>query len=125
MHTAGGRVSVVIKGLPYSARGEISIEPSNVEVNAEANVDGSVFRTIKAKPIRAKITFDRFRTATGEYLKFDGNIMVENFAATFIEEDTDILHMLTGAGFTGSPDINMANGEVSGLQIEGSGYTRT
>lgn len=125
MHTAGGRVSIVIKGRSYSGRGEITIEPSSVEITAEANQDGSVYKTVKPKPFKAAMTFDRFMTPTGEYLKWDAALMLEEFAANFIEDDTNLTHIFTKAGFTGNPSINLATGEVSGVEIAGSGYTRT
>lgn len=125
MHDAGGRVQVIIAGVPYSARGELSLQTSRISVETIVNQDGSVGRITKPKSVQASVTFDRFVTATGEYLEFTEATMRAKFAGTFIEDDTDIVHMITGAGFTGSPELNTATGEVSGLVIEGSAYRRT
>lgn len=125
MRTAGGRVSTVIDGVAYSARGEITLDPSNIEVEAAANQDGTVYRTVKPKPVMAQITFHRWlRDATDQPAKWSDNLMLlENIAVTFVEEDLrGTTHLLTGACFTGKPEHNLATGEVSGLGIAADSY---
>ena len=123
MHTAGGRVSTVINGVPYSARGEITLDVSNIEVEAAANQDGSAYRTVKAKPRNATITFDRLVDQQGRPMKWDENIMLQvNIPFTFLELDTNVSHLLTDGCFVGKPEHNLATGEVTGLSIAASKY---
>lgn len=123
MHTAGGRVTCVINGIPYSARGEITLDVSSIEVEAAANVDGSVYRTVKAKPRQATLTFDRFVDQNGQVLQWSDNIMLmTRIPFTFIEQDTDVTHLLTDGSFVGKPEHNLATGEVSGLSIAATKY---
>ncbi|MCG6204198.1 phage tail tube protein [Rhodopseudomonas sp. HC1] len=123
MHTSGGRVSTVINGVAYSARGVISLQPSNITVEVDSNQDGSNFRTNKAKPRKAKCTFDRFVDDNGTPLRWSENIMLMiNIPFTFIEQDTGVTHLLTNGCFTGDPDIDLSTGEVSNLEIAADNY---
>ena len=123
MHTAGGRVSMIINGIPYSARGEITLDVSSMEVEAATNQDGSVYRTVKPKPRLATITFDRFVDQDGRVLPWSNNIMSQSrIPFTFIEQDTNVTHLLTDGCFTGKPEHNLATGEVSGLGIAATKY---
>lgn len=123
MHTAAGRVSTVIGGVAYSARGEITLDPSNISVEAGVNQDGTLYRTVKPKARTAECTFDRFVDANGNILKWDESLMLQtNLGFTFIETDTNITHLLSGGFFTGNPQPNLATGEVAGLQIAADKY---
>lgn len=123
MHTAGGRVSTVIDGVSYSARGEITLDVSAMEVETGANQDGSVYRTVRPKPRNATITFDRFVDLDGQALAWSDNIMLQTrLAFTFIEQDTNVTHLLTDGCFTGKPEHNLATGEVTGLGISATKY---
>lgn len=123
MHTAGGRVTCVINGIPYSARGEVTLDVSSMEIEAAANMDGSTYRTVKAKPRQATLTFDRFVDQNGQVLQWSDNIMLmTRIPFTFIEQDTDITHLLTDGCFVGKPEHNLATGEVSGLSIAATKY---
>lgn len=123
-HTAGGRVSTVIGGVAYSARGVITLNPSNINVSAGVNQDGSVYRTVAAKARTAEITFDRFVDNDGEPLKWAENIMEqENLGITFVEQDGQRLtHILTGGFFTGEPVMDTSTGEVTGLALAADSY---
>jgi hypothetical protein len=123
MHTAGGRVSVQIDNRAYKARGEITLDPSSIEVEAGVNQDGTLYRTVKAKARTAQLTFDRFVDDSGRPLKWSDNIMLlSNITGTFIENDTNVTHLLTGGFFTGKPEHNTATGEVTGLGFAAEGY---
>ncbi len=123
MHTSGGRVSIVIGGQAYSARGEITLDPSNVTVGAGVNQDGTLYRTVAPKARTAEMTFDRLVDVAGRPLKWDENIMLQtNLGASFIEQDTGITHLLSGGFFTGSPQENTATGEVSGVGFSAEKY---
>ena len=123
MHNAGGRVSTVIDGVSYSARGEITLDVSSIEVETAANQDGSVYRTVKAKPRNATLTFDRFVDQNGRLMPWSEAIMLlTNIPFTFIEQETNVTHLLSDGCFVGKPDHNLATGEVSGLTISATRY---
>jgi hypothetical protein len=128
MHTSGGRVSTVIGGVAYSARGEITLDPSNITVTAGVNRDGSLYRTVEPKARTAELTFDRFVDINGSPLKWDETLLAQtNLGITFIETDvggvqTGLTHLLSGGFFTGAPSINTASGEVSNLGLAAEKY---
>jgi hypothetical protein len=123
MHTSGGRVSTVIGGVAYSARGEIKLDPSNMTVAAGVNQDGTVYRTVGAKVRTAEISFDRFVDNNRFPMKWDESVLQQvNLGFTFIEQDTGVTHLLSGGFFTGSPQENTSTGEISGLGIAAQKY---
>lgn len=126
MPTTSGRVSMVVAGVPYSARGEVSLNPSNISVAAAANADGTAYRTVTAKPRTAEITFDKNSVLTapdGSVMKWNETMMlIVNLPVTFTEIDTGRQHLFSGAFFTGDPAQNLATGEISGLGIAADGY---
>lgn len=123
MHTSGGRVSTVIGGVAYSARGVITLNPSNMNVSAGVNQDGSVYRTVAPKARTAEITFDRFVDNDGVPLKWAENIMEQvNLGITFVEQDGGLTHILSGGFFTGEPTMDTSTGEVSGLGLAAEAY---
>lgn len=123
MHTSGGRVSTVIGGVAYSARGEITLQPSNMNVSAGVNQDGSLYRTVAPKARTAELTFDRFVDNNGQPLKWAENIMLlTNLGITFVEQDTSVTHLLSGGFFTGDPQQSMATGEITGLSLAADSY---
>jgi len=127
MHTSGGRVSVVINGVAYSARGVIKLSPSNISVSAGVNQDGTLYRTVAPKVRTAEITFDRGKrltsSANGQRLKWDETLMLlENIPITFTEDDTNVQHIMTNGFFTGDPQTDMATGEVDGVGLAAESY---
>jgi hypothetical protein len=128
MHTSGGRVSTVIGGIAYSARGEITLNPSNISVSAGVNRDGTLYRTVEPKARTAELTFDRFVDVNGTALKWNEELMkLTNLGITFIEQDvggvqTGLTHLLSGGFFTGEPQIATGSGEVSGLGLAAEKY---
>lgn len=123
MHTSGGRVSTVIGGIAYSARGVIKLDPSNISVDAGVNQDGSLYRTVTPKARTAECTFDRFVDINGTPLRWDENLMLQtNLGITFVEQDTNVTHLLSGGFFTGKPEVDTSTGEVSGLGLAAEKY---
>lgn len=118
MHTAGGRVSVTVNGQSYTARGEISMSPSNVEMEVGANQNGKLYRTVKPVARTAELTFDRLG------LRFDEALLRNKIVVSFQETDTGFTHLFTEASFVGRPQVNLANGEVSGMSIAAENYER-
>lgn len=123
MHTSGGRVSTVIGGVAYSARGIITLDPSNIEVTSGVNQDGSLYRNVAPKARTAELTFDRFVDNDGVPLKWAENIMeLINLGITFVENDTGVTHILSGGFFTGKPQQDTSTGEISGLALAADSY---
>lgn len=111
---AGGFVEITIDGNPYSPVGDVEIEETNFEAEAVVNQDGSIARTQKPKPYRLMLTL---RDRQGP------SIMRALFAAERIDVSCRQVQMkrtviLTGGFATGTPKVNTASGEISGIQIE-------
>jgi len=123
MHTSGGRVSTVIGGIQYSARGAITLDPANVEIESGVNQDATVYRLVKPKARTAECTFDRLVDVNGKPLRWDENLMLQsNLGITFIEADTGVTHLLSGGFLVGTPKIDLATGEVSGISLAAEAY---
>lgn len=121
--TSGGRVSTVINGVNYHARGVITLNPSNISVASGVNQDGKLYRTVAPKARTAELTFDRLVDIDGVPLKWAENIMSEDdLPITFVEDDVGVTHLLSGGFFTGDPQTDMSTGEVSGLGLAAQNY---
>lgn len=111
---AGGFVELTIDGTRHSIAGELEIEETNFEAEAQVNQDGTISRTQKPKPFKFKLTIrDRQGPSivTAIY-KPDGRIDV-----SAVEKQMNRAVLLTGAFATGTPSRNTANGEISGIEI--------
>lgn len=117
MQTTGGRFTAEINGRTFKGRGKATIESSTVEVNAEANQDGSGFVTVKPKLASCELSFDR-----GVGLKWDAAMLLQSINLTFVETDAKVTHLFTDASWVGTPSIDTETGEVSGLSIKSDKY---
>ncbi|WP_066921701.1 phage tail tube protein [Methylobacterium sp. CCH5-D2] len=117
MQTTGGRFTAEINGRTYKGRGKATIETARVEVAAEANQDGSAFRTVKPKLASCDLTFDR-----GVGLKWDEALILSDINLTFVETDAKVTHLFTDASWVGTPSLDTETGEVSGLSIKSDKY---
>lgn len=113
----GGRISIEIDGIRYSARGDITIEPTNLEVAAESNHDGSIFYTSKPKPFRAAMSFSQ---PCG--LRWNDAVRRCSMNVTITEDDNGRTHLFGNARWVGMPSYNISTGEVTGLTIAGPNY---
>jgi hypothetical protein len=110
---AGGRVAIKLDNQWYHPVADVEIEGSSIEPEAVTNQDGSVQRTVKPKPYRAKITF---RDRKG--LDIERLIETCGFDATFDEKDMKRVVHFTNAFVTGVASRNTSTGEISGLMVE-------
>lgn len=117
MDTKGGRFTAEINGRTFSGRGKATIESSTVEVNAEANQDGTGYATVKPKLASCELTFDR-----GVGLKWDATMILQTVNLTFVETDVKVTHLFTDARWVGTPSIDTETGEVSGMSIKSDKY---
>jgi hypothetical protein len=115
----GGIVTVEIDGERLSpTEANIILDVAPFEVEGMANGDGSPCRTVKPKLFKAEI---RFRQKIG----VDWAAMMRKCAinVTIAEATFARTHLFTKAFATGTPRLNLANGEVEGVNIEGAQYT--
>lgn len=119
MHTSGGRVSMVIDGVTYSARGVIKLNKANQSNESGVNQDGTLYRTVKPKARTAECTFDRFvRQSDGTSLIWDENVLaMTNMQVTFTETDGGQQHIMTGAFWVGDPGEDLSSGEIDGMSL--------
>lgn len=116
----GGRISITVDGdrlTPSDA--DISIDPTNISVEAKANQDGSGCYMAKPKLYAAEV---QFRNGCG--IAWDDNLRKCKIDATIVEEDNNRTHIFTGARFTGEPKLNLSTGEITGIKIEGPQYQK-
>jgi hypothetical protein len=121
MDTKGGRFNIEINGRVYSGRGEATINPSRVGITAEANSDGTAYRTIQAKLATLELAFDR-----GIDLGWDEAMLLQEVNVTFVETDKTgrrKTHLFTRGSFVGDgAAINTSTGEVTGISIATDSY---
>lgn len=116
----GGRISIDIGGKRYSARGDITLTPTNLEVAGEANHDGTAYFT--AKPVLYGASMN-FTAPCG--LVWNDELARCAINVTIVEEQNGRAHLFTGARLVGRPSLNLSNGEVSGLSIMSDRYQST
>ena len=116
-NTFGGRVIFDYDGLripPCDA--DIVINPSLMQSEAKANQDGSAAYMLKPMLAGADI---KFRNAA----EVDwGSIVLKVGNINIVEENTNRTHLFTGCRLVGYPKVNVSNGEVDGLRVEGPQY---
>lgn len=119
----GGRIQIKIGDKRFApTEADIEIEPTSRSVKGMANQDGSACYTVKPKLYGAKI---KLRNPCG--IVWDDYMLMCKVDCSIIEEDTGRTHLFTGARITtddAGPKINLSNGEVDGLQIEGDKYQK-
>ena len=115
----GGRITFEFNGTKIPpCDGDITLDPSTVDVAATANQDGSAAYHLKPVLVGAEI---KLRHANG--IDWNG-LMFQTGNCTITEEDNGRTHLFTKTRLTGKPRVNTATGEVDGLKIEGGQYTR-
>ena len=105
-------------GRSMTMRGAFTLGPAGISAESVTNQDGSVSRVSTPRPRTAEVTIED-----------DGGNLDQLMRAPrqdiYIAEDhTGVSHIFIGAMVTGDPRSNRANGEVTGIQIEASGYER-
>lgn len=114
----GGRVVIDIDGVRYPlTEANVSLDPTNIEVEAVANQDGSMARIVHPRLYGADIAL---RNSCG--LVWNDLMARCKVNVSIVEEDTKRQHLFTGATIVGKPKINLSNGEVTGMTIAGPSY---
>jgi hypothetical protein len=114
-NSAGGTLRLTIDGIVYSVRGNVTIMPTNLEREAGANLDGSVWVTNKPVPATIEMTVsDRcgldLETIMG-HTCVDATVELDSVGRTYV---------LVQASVIGRPSLDPTSGEISGLSMVAS-----
>ena len=104
-----GTLKANIDGAWMSTRGDFTIRGGD-ELEVTSNNDGTLHSTIKPMPAEAELTF----SADGFDLK---GFMSPEEKTVILELANGDLYTFTDARVSGRPELNGANGEVSGVTI--------
>ena len=114
----GGRISIEIGDDRFSpTEADIELLPTNIEVEHEANQDGTPCYKVKPRLYEADI---KLRQPCG--IVWNDKMRVCKVNATIVEIDNGRTHLFTGARIVGRPSVNLSTGEVTGLRIAGPQY---
>ncbi len=110
--SAGGTLRLTINGTVYSVRGNVTIQPTNREITAEANLDSTIYTLHKPVPTNIEMTIS---DSCG--LKIS-DLMNEQCVDATIELDAvGRVYVLVQANMTGRPSLNPETGEISNVQM--------
>jgi len=97
----------------YEALGETRIQPSAIERTAGASSAGTVWVTEASRPVRALLTFAN-RCSHNPMRMYCERCRV---SIDIVEKSRGVTHSLTDCVIVGLPEINLATGEISGIEI--------
>ena len=109
---SGGRVVLTVNGRRYRSRGTVTIRPLRVAREVEANNDGSIYVTSRARPAEAEFM-----------LSDQCGLRLEDLTEhCFVDATVDLIDMrrkylFTRATVVGDPEISSDTGEIRGLKI--------
>ena len=107
-----GECSLVLNGRQYIARGEAEITATGLVAAVEANVDGSVYKTVKTAACTIKINLEDEIAApitTADLLR--------SHEVSFREEHRGVVHNFTNAEIVGEPKLDPATGALSEISF--------
>ena len=115
----GGRMVVRLStGTVMSLRGTFNVNVAGMSTDTITNQDGSIDRTATPMPYRAEISIRDDNVDLNALMTSPrGNV-------TIIEDFTGVTHYFTNAFFSGDPQSNRLNGEMTGLTINSEQYSR-
>lgn len=122
MDTKGGRYSVNINGTRYSGRGKASVKAARATPKADANRDGTAYRTVEAKLASLALSFDR--GPKDQSIPWDETMLLSDIDVTFTETDTGVTHYFTKASWVGEPETDTDTGEVTGMSVMSDQYRK-
>jgi len=105
-------------GRNMALRGTFNVFPSSSTVEGVVNQDGSPDRVVTPAAPRAEIVFADKGVDLGTLMGDDRRDV------TIVEEFTGAIHLFTQAFYTGEPQSNRLNGEVSGVGIMAASYRK-
>lgn len=115
----GGEMRLRLQdGRNLTLRGAFTIGSSGISSESVTNQDASVSRVATLRPRTAEISLEDDGTDMNALLRAPRQDI-------YLTEDfTGVSHIFVNAFIAGDPRVNRANGEVTGLTIEASGYER-
>ncbi|MGX9981978.1 phage tail tube protein [Methylobacterium fujisawaense] len=120
MDTKGGRYTIKIGGTRYSGRGKATIKPARAVPKAEANRDGSGYRTVEPKLASVELAFDR--GPDDDRIRWTEGMLLDDVDVTFREDDVGVTHYWTKGSWNGEPSLDSDTGEVSGMSVMSDQY---
>ena len=116
----GGIISMSIDGVRIPpTEADITVEPTNIEVEGKANQDGSACYSSKPKLYKMTVKFRE-----NYNIVWQEAFLRAKIDATCKEETNGRTQIMTAARFTGKPETNLTDGTVDGVTIEGSRYQK-
>jgi len=116
----GGEIYVVAGDKRYEGMGDATILPASVERTAAASSGGRLVVTEAAVPATARIDFANLCDADPLELQ----TLRCKVDVTVVEKSRGFRHLFTQAVIVGRPEVNLATGVVSGLEIASDQYSR-
>jgi hypothetical protein len=115
----GGRMVVRLSdGTVMSLRGTFNVNTAGQSNEVITNQDGSSDRVGTPMPYRATAVFRDDNIDLGALMR------APRLNVTITEEFSGVTHYYTNAFFTGDPESNRLNGELSNLTINSEQYNR-
>lgn len=115
----GGIMRLTVGGQPVTMRGTFKLDDTNLEITDGTNQNGSVYFSLKPNGYGAEVTLE-----ASSALDLNALIRVRG-TFVIVEEDMGVIHTFTSAGFSGKASTDRETGEISGLNIRSSGYSRS
>lgn len=103
----------------YEGLGDVRIQTSRIERVAGASSAGTLWVTEVSRPARALLTFIN-RCKSDPMLLFKGRCQLQ---ITIVEKGRGIQHDFMNAIIVGLPEVNLSNGEITGMEIVSDSYT--
>ncbi len=98
-------------GQNLKLRAAVETNPSSISTDAVINQDGSIAKTAELTGFRASATFEEPLGAN----VWDDLMRLTDINIRCVEDFTGAVHAWTAAMFVGDPQVNRANGEVTGV----------
>ena len=117
---AGGRISISVADQVFEGRGDCEIEPRFEEREAGMTSSGKMYGIVRAKTAKCEIPYANLCERDPLDL-WDMRCKVN---VNIVEMDRGWPHIFTDALITGTPKLNAATGEMTGLVIETDLYKR-
>lgn len=105
-------------GRNLSLRGTFTVNPGKYSIEGIVNQDGSPDRVATPVAPRADISF---ADKGADLAAIMGD---QRRDVTIVEDFTGVVHLFTEAFYTGDPQTNSINGEVTGVGIMAASYRR-
>lgn len=114
----GGHMRFTFNGAPLTIRGKFELDDSDYSFTATTNEDGSV--STVAKPTARILTVDFEDSNPGNnsrLLDWNAFMLGGPYNIMLAEEDTGVLHSISGAKPSGRPKRDRLTGMVTGIEL--------